>query len=137
MGSKATKAELLDRVSAVHRLLCAGVPRAKILQYGSKNWGNISDRQVDDYIRMARAWIAEAHQQAREDALALAIAQRNELLQLALQKGKLFTALQIIDSRDKLLGLFDRDPQTTTQVTGIEFVLIGPDDVQLSSMEYQ
>lgn len=129
MGRKGSKTEVEARISTVHRLLCAGATRAQILRYGSDTWG-LCDRQVEDYIAKARQTMIEAHKEAREDALALELARRNELLQAAWQQGKLFTALQIADSRARLLGLFNSDRSTSTTTTGIELRLVTPENIK-------
>ncbi len=64
--SKSTNAEIEQRVNKIYELLINSWNRYDIVQYGSKNW-NITDRQVDDYIAMAKEIIKERGKQTREE----------------------------------------------------------------------
>jgi hypothetical protein len=103
---KATATEVEQRINQVFMLLIQGEPNRKIVQYCSENWG-ICERQSAEYIARAKRLISEVLADQRVENLSLAIAQRNNLYRLAYKQGKWFTCLQILDSRDRILGLFD------------------------------
>lgn len=111
---KTTAAEVEQRVNQIYMLLLQGEPREKICQYASQNWG-ITSRQTDRYITSARQRMTQALDVDRETLRGQAIAQRNDLYRLAYKERKYFTSLQILDSRDRILGLFD-DINTHIQI---------------------
>jgi hypothetical protein len=103
---KANHAEVEQRINQVFMLLLQGEPREKIFQFSAQNWG-ITDRQCATYIKRATARMRVESERERKIHHALAIAQRNNLYRLAYRKEKLFTCLQVLDSRDRILGLFE------------------------------
>lgn len=56
--SKSTQAELDLRVNEVYEQIIAGRSRGNILQYSAENW-DVSERQVDNYIKKARERMQE------------------------------------------------------------------------------
>ena len=76
-------------------MLIRSIPTHEILQIGSQKWG-ISDRAIASIIAKARQQLLLSLESKRDENLALEIATRNELFRLALEKGKLQTALSIV-----------------------------------------
>ncbi len=126
MVEKGTIGEVDRRVTEVYKLLCRGANRAQVVRHCADKWG-IGSRQAETYMQRAREQMRELLAESREDLLAKAIAFRNDLLLEASQKGKLFTALQIADSREKLLGLFEQTSEQQSQTEGIELKLVVPE----------
>lgn len=123
---KATIAEIDRRVTEVYKLLCRGANRAQVVRHCSDKWG-IGSRQAENYMARARKQMRELLAESREDLLSIEIAFRNDLLLEASQKGKLFTALQIADSRARLLGLFEPSSEQQSKTSGIELRLVMPE----------
>lgn len=102
---KATDAEILKRIAAVHKLLVAGAARASIVQYGSSQW-NVTDRQVDDYIARAKETLKAQTDRDKDNNLAMAIARMQEIYQECKSaknyKGAISAQIEI----NKLLGLY-------------------------------
>jgi hypothetical protein len=103
MGSKSTKIEVLQRVSEVQKLLLDGYTRSYILQYGSK-W-SLSDRQIDDYIRMANDQIKEVNLATLQDNLGMISANLWQLFREARVKDNISEQHKILMSLAKLKGL--------------------------------
>ena len=94
------------RADEVKTLLCRGLDRTTILQYGAQNQWEATPEQVDD-------WISAAQMQLAEDAAAIdtqaeigkSIARYNWLFLNATKVQDIKTARAIQNSIDKLLAL--------------------------------
>lgn len=124
--AKATKAEVIQRVSEVQALLLQGYTRSHIVQYGANSW-NLAERQIDDYIAMARVNIQEVSMAGLKDDLATIISamwdtfrraviqnnvgeQRQTLMAIAKLKGLDETRINhVIDDKRQLAGLSDQE----------------------------
>lgn len=95
-----------QRVNQIYKLVLQGEPRAKILDFCVHNWG-IKSTQAKAYLAKARKRMVEDLDLERNTLRGHAIAQRNDLYRRAYKESKYFTCLQILDSRDRILGLFD------------------------------
>ena len=125
--AKASSHEQDLRLSKVYEQLVQGMPTRAILRYASEKWG-VSTRTGEYLIAKARQQLLLTLEAERNESLALELATRNELLRLALEAGKLQTALAIADSRAKLRGLFDRQDQ---KVSDEIIQIIGTYDVEV------
>lgn len=67
---KSTRVVKESRVETVQKMLLEGQSRGAILRHAAQAW-EIGDRQVDQYIHEASAWIDEANQNTAERNLAL------------------------------------------------------------------
>lgn len=103
---KSTAAEFERRVSQVYMLLLQGEPRAKIVHFSTQNWG-IKAEQAKKYIARARKQMLADLRLDREELRGQAISQRNDLYRKAYKQDRFSTCLQILDSRDRILGLFN------------------------------
>ena len=70
-STKATNAEIIQRLSEIRDLLLEGKTRFAILEYAGK-W-NLSDSQVDNYIASATAQIKEVAQQDASTDISLIV----------------------------------------------------------------
>lgn len=100
---KSTKAQLNQRVSEVQALLLQGFTRSYIIQYGSK-W-KITDRQVDDYIKMATEMIKEVNTATLQDNMGVITANLWDLFRTARTANNVAEAHKILVSIAKLKGL--------------------------------
>lgn len=121
---RATEAETEQRTSEVYRLLVKGASRPDILQFGSTKWG-LGNRAIDDIIKAATQRLKVAASTIREAELGKALERREDLYRQALTTQQISVALQVDESRCKLLGLFPK-PEVTTEEGGAErgFLLI-------------
>jgi hypothetical protein len=127
-SGRSSKAETERRVNEVVTLLLLGVRSGQIVQNVSQKY-KISDRQVANLISKATAEIVEAGQAQREEALARAIVGRDELLQRAWQAKQYKTCLAIMESRDRLLGLYYcKDEPNSTETTEATIVILPAKD---------
>jgi hypothetical protein len=71
-GEKSDSSEFKSRINECYLLLLQGFRRKQIIQYGAK-W-SVSDRQIDDYIKLAREIFDEDNdlnfEQKKNEALA-------------------------------------------------------------------
>lgn len=100
---KSTKAQVNQRVSEVQALLLQGLTRSYILRYASK-W-KVSDRQVDDYIRMATEMIKEVNTATLQDNMGVITANLWGLFRTARTANNVAEAHKILVSIAKLKGL--------------------------------
>jgi len=116
---KASNHEQDLRVSEVYEQIVQGMPTRAILQFCAGKWG-IRTRAGEYLIAKARQELVKNASVDREFSLAEEIEARRELIKLSLESGKLQTALNAMDSRAKLRGLFNKeDPQNSTEVINI------------------
>jgi len=115
---RATQAEAEQRTSEVYRLLVKGASRPDILQYAISKWG-LSIPMVDKYIKAATDKLKVKAVTIREAELGKALERREDLYRQALTTQQISVALQVDESRCKLLGLFPK-PEVTTDEGGAE-----------------
>lgn len=124
-GTRATKAEQIQRVSEIQGLLLQGYTRSYLLQYSAK-WG-IAERQVDNYIAEANINIKEVSKAGLENDLAILLSamwdtfrtakvagnigeMRQSLMAIAKLKGMDETKVNhIIDDKRELAGMSDAE----------------------------
>ncbi len=102
---KATKAQIHQRVAAVHRQLVLGRTRAYILQYASSQW-ECSVRTTDDYIARAREMLKEQTNRDRDAHLALALARLDLVFVEAYEQGVYKDALGAQHQLNKIMGFY-------------------------------
>ena len=106
-GKRAGAAAVEERIMKVYQLLVDGARRDLICQFVAKetNW-NVSRRMIDRYIREAWKEIVKRNRPKKKQALALAIARREDLY-LRCKKVQDYKACQTIAADlAKLLGLY-------------------------------
>lgn len=80
---------------------------------GAKAW-HIKERQVFKYIAAAEDLLLRHTYKDREKLIARHIAQRRAVFNNAAEAGDMRTALAVLDSEAKLLGLYPKDPGKMT-----------------------
>jgi hypothetical protein len=107
---KAEAAAVALRVQEVLRIRLDGAQYHDVVQYASeKGWG-VGERQIRNYIQRADELLVERQDKSRKRLIARRLAQRESLFARAVNAADYRTALAILDSADKLRGLFpERD----------------------------
>jgi hypothetical protein len=126
MAQEANKAEVEERVAQIYKQLILRQSRTQILQFASKNWGKLSDRQIDTYIKKARNLLLADFEVDRKVLLAEHIASRNYLYQKSLADKRYQTCLNVLDSVAKLEGLFESLDKAIDTVTAHGFEVSDP-----------
>ena len=109
--AKANKAEVAKRIEEVLAIRLDGAARHNIRQYASEKGWEISDRQIDRYIRTADQQLAAALEKKRKLVVGLHLARRESLYARAINAGDFRTALAIIADIAKLQGLYPSDKE--------------------------
>ena len=102
MAAKATNVEIDGRINAVYKLLLEGNSRTQILQYGSETW-NISDRQVEEYIKRARDHQRLDAELERPEWLHESLCALKDIQRKATNGKQYSTALKAIELQARLL----------------------------------
>lgn len=124
-GKKSDSAEVEARVQEVYKQLVEGWSRAEILQNASQNWG-VSDRQAATYHARAMRRLQSQLQGQRDQLLAVAIAQRNDLYRKCYEDKRWWHCLEIAKDRDQLLALYMDINAAIGIVNRAGFVVIDP-----------
>jgi len=106
MGKKSDKTEVLKRVEEVLRIRLDGAQFHDIREYAVAHAWDVSDTQLRRYIQKADELLVERQDKKRKPLIARRIAQREALFARAVNAGDFRTANAILDSADKLRGLF-------------------------------
>src|SRR5215470_2518617 len=117
---KSTKAEVAKRVEEVFKLRLGGANLADVLQYASapeQAWG-VSERQIANYVEAADKLIVEHFDAKVPCLLNRHLLQRDQLFAHAMGAGDFRTALAILDSGAKRLGLFPAERHELTGKAG-------------------
>jgi hypothetical protein len=96
-------------VDAVLRAILDGAQFHDIVQFSSEQEWNVTDRQLHKYIARANELLAERRDKNRKQLITRRLAQREALFARAVNAADLRTALAILDSADKMRGLFPSD----------------------------
>ena len=106
MGVRCSQTEKYRRLEQIETWLADGYARATILGLVRKEEWGIGSKAVDWYIEaIGRKWRDE-YENEKPSALPNAIKKRERLYLRALKEGDTRTALAIMDSADKIKGLF-------------------------------
>ena len=105
MITKATKAEAKLRTLAIYKKMVQGASRADIIQYASEKGLELSDRQVDEYIRRATVMLELQAAPARDAELGKAKARLAMLFARLLHIKDYKGALGVQKEISVLLGL--------------------------------
>jgi hypothetical protein len=99
---KSTISEIDARINAVYKLLLEGNSRTQILQYGSETW-EISERQVEEYIRRARDHQRLDAELERPEWLHESLCALKDIQRKATNGRQYSTALKAIEMQARLL----------------------------------
>ena len=111
-GDKRSFEDRLPHVLAAEKLLAAGKREAAIVRAMGARF-DLTPRQVRQDIAAARGRWGAKKAGGVGAALGMSVARRNHLYRLAVKAGDLRTALAVLESTDRLLGLY---PKTRTVV---------------------
>ena len=106
MGKKSDNTELLKRVEAVLRIRLDGAQFHDIREYAVEMAWGVSDTQLRRYVQKADARLVERQDKSRKQLVARRLAQRDALFARCVNAADYRTALAILDSADKLRGLY-------------------------------
>jgi hypothetical protein len=127
--NKADKVETARRVQQILEIRLDGAQRHDVTKFAEEQGWKVCGRQLDRYIRRADALLFREMDKNREQWLARHIAARSTLYARALNSGDHATALRILDSQAKLLGLFPeaaRDRDAPLFQLNVNEVIVGP-----------
>ena len=104
--ARSNDAELSVRVEEVLRIRLDGAQLHDVREFSSeKGWG-VSDRQLEKYMKAADQLLVARQEKSRRALIARRIAQREALFARAVNAADYRTALAILDSVDRLRGLY-------------------------------
>src|SRR5260370_34937002 len=106
MRSRATNAELAERVDAVLRLRLLGAEFYDVRCESRRLGWNVSDAQLWRYINKADEALSQTLERDRQKLIDRAIAQRQALYARCMSVADYSTAGRVLPDRDKLLGLY-------------------------------
>jgi len=105
-GTKSTKHVKDARVHEVLELMLKGAPRREICRYvAEKTEWNVSTRQIERYMKEARALIAETAERSRDVHYGLAQERLAMLLARTMNIQDFRTALGVLREMNRLEGL--------------------------------
>lgn len=101
---KATKVQKLMRIQQVVSWMLEGFTYGQIVEKGKKKWG-LTGRPVEYYIADAREQVEAMAAQETQAAATLALSRLSELYFHALEEGDTRTALEVVKTQNRMLGL--------------------------------
>ena len=104
MGHKVTNAESHLRTQETYGLLSTGHSRTQIIQICSGKW-QVSERQVDNYIKKARDLLMADADMARPAWLAEALQRLRTYENAAYKRGQIQVALNSVAAQARLIGM--------------------------------
>jgi hypothetical protein len=102
--SRASKAQVMLRTQQVVAWTLDGLTRKEIHERASKAWG-ITTRPIDEYIAKANAQIEALAGTEIRSATTLSIYRLSELYDAAMEGGDMKTALDVVKTLNRMLGL--------------------------------
>jgi len=140
MGHKMTKLQKEDLINGIALLMSNGITtRESILRYIAETLKKMkitkSPRSIEYYMTSARKLIQAENKVEISDHLSLALKQRNTMIEKLMKERKYKTALQTMDSRDRLLGLFIEKVEESGNISQTVFYV--PDNNRLIKKENQ
>lgn len=104
MRKKATKVQKLMRVQQVVSWMLDGLTYTEVMKRGMKKWG-LSTRSVERYIEDAREQVETMAATEIRGATTLALQRLSDLYFQAIEEKDFKTALDIIKTQNRMLGL--------------------------------
>ncbi len=114
MPSKATKAEIAQRVDEVLRARLDGAQFHDLLQYASEKGWNVGQRQLWNYVAASDRLLAARLEKDRDRLFARHVAMRMALFARCVNAGELAAALAVAKDEAALHGLY---PPSKTALT--------------------
>jgi hypothetical protein len=109
--SKASRAEVAERVAEVLRIRIDGAQFHDVVAYAKEKGWNVSERQAGRYLAQADELLAKRRERSRNRSIGLHLARREGLYARALNAADYRTALAVLDSTAKLQNLFESERQ--------------------------
>jgi hypothetical protein len=103
---KATKAEAMNRLREVTKLLLAGAEFAEIRQFAAERQWGITDRSIRRYMEAAYKRMADASKRDSKQLLGRHLMQRRALYARCLKQGDHRTALNVLKDEAALQGIY-------------------------------
>lgn len=132
-GKKSTAAVVAQRVEEVLRIRIDGASFADIREYAGENGWGVSDSMLRKYIEKANKLLKERAERSRSHNLRLHRARREALFARCVQAADFRTALAVLDSDAKLVGLFPDGKGGDGKAAAIPLVTITVDDAPIPS----
>jgi hypothetical protein len=128
---KATKPEVMARVTALIPLRLAGVPFHEMCRYASENQWEVGPRQVQRYLRHTDALLASHLEKDGRRLLERHLVLREHLYGQAMAVGDLRTALAALKDAAALRGVYAPKKYTNTDLSGDNpATLLSPQEVE-------
>ena len=126
MAGKANKLQAHQRLQQIKTWLLEYRSSAEIIRLGSESW-NIGSRQIEKYIKKALDELADTF--GSDDDLHHHFALRSNLYRMAIAKGQIKTALQVLQDMANLKKYYRRDADDgTPHTTDFDFIPVVPKD---------
>ena len=103
---KATKAEAMNRLREVTKLLLAGAEFGEIRQFAAERQWDVSDRSIRRYMEVAYKRMADASKRDSKQLLGRHLMQRRALYARCLKQGDHRSALNVLKDEASLQGIY-------------------------------
>jgi hypothetical protein len=113
MNTRSDDVTVHERTDQVYQLIIQGWRSSAILPHCSREWG-ITERQVKDYIKYARADIRKRATEIQKNGLKDMLNRHDDLRSRAYKSGDLRLVIDIDREDAKLLGIYAPDKQDIT-----------------------
>lgn len=124
MRKKATKIQKLMRTQQVASWMLDGLTYTEVMKRGAKKWG-LSTRSIERYIDAAREQVEAMAATEIRGATTLALQRLSELYFEALEGGDFKTALDVVKTQNRMLGLNAPDKIEARQVQDWSAMSVG------------
>lgn len=116
-SKKSTKAGIIARLMILEQLLLKGWSYGQIVEYGRRNW-DIGRANISKYLEQIREKWSEVYAEQSKTNLELAINRREMLYKKTLAEDDKALALMILNSLDKIKGLFVDRVENSNELKG-------------------
>jgi hypothetical protein len=129
--TRADKVQTELRTQQVATWLLDGLAVTEVLERGRQKWG-LSEYTVKDYVSKAREQIEAVAASELKAAATLAVYRLTDLYQQTIEMGDFRTALEIIKTQNRMLGLNAPEKIETTTIEGWDTMTVSQ---QLETIE--
>lgn len=124
MRRKATKVQKLMRTQQVASWMLDGLTYTEVMKRGAKKWG-LSTRSIERYIDAAKEQVESLAATEIRGATTLALQRLSELYFQALDEKDFKTALDVVKTQNRMLGLNAPDKVEARQVQDWNAMSVG------------
>ncbi len=118
-GRKTSTAEVNRRVAQVFGYMVEGKATHSIHKLVKDEYG-VCTKTVENYIQRANKDLRRMMETKKNDALNRGIMLRETLIERMIGNDQLAVASQVLDSKNKLEGLFETEAKTNVNITLIQ-----------------